>query len=289
MYYIENEQIKVSIQSKGAELNSIYNKKEELEYMWSGDAAFWGKKSPVLFPVVGTLKNDTYYFQDKAYQLSRHGFAREMDFTVTTQTASSITFTLESNEVTIVKFPFLFRLDIIYALHENELSVSYSVTNTDEKDMYFSIGGHPAFKVPLVTGLDYSDYYLEFNKVENAGHWPISKDGLIEMPPSPLLNNTNRLPLTKELFQKDALVFKHLASNAVSLKSGKNIHGFTFHFSNFPYLGIWAAKNADFVCIEPWCGIADNVNTNQQLINKEGIQLLNAKDIFQRTWKVTVF
>ncbi len=289
MYQLENEELKVAIRSKGAELDSIYSKRAATEYMWSGDPAFWAKKSPVLFPVVGTLKNDTYYFDGKAYQLPRHGFAREMEFTVTKQTATSMVFTLESNEATLSKFPFHFRFDITYSIEEDQLSVSYSVVNTGEKNMYFSVGGHPAFKVPLAAGLAYEDYYLEFSETENTGRWPISKDGLIEEAPVPLLNNAIRLSLTKALFEKDALVFKYLASDRVTLKTEKDLHGLTFYTDGFPYLGIWAAKNADFVCIEPWCGIADSVNTDQQLENKEGIELLAPQGSFTRTWIVTVF
>lgn len=289
MYQLENKKLKVAIRSKGAELDSIYLKQAETEYMWSGDPAFWAKKSPVLFPIVGTLKNDTYYFDGKAYQLPRHGFAREMEFAVTKQTAGSIVFTLESSETTLPKFPFHFRFDIIYTIEENQLSVGYSVVNTGKKDMYFSVGGHPAFKLPLASGLDYADYYLEFSETENAGRWPISKDGLIEAAPIPLLNNAIRFPLTKALFEKDALVFKYLNSDRIVLKSEKDPRGLSFHTDGFPYLGIWAARNADFVCIEPWCGIADSVNTDQQLENKEGIELLAPGGSFIRTWTITLF
>ena len=289
MYYIENDQIKVAIQSKGAELDSVYNKIEQVEYMWSGDPEVWGKKSPILFPIIGTLKDDTYYFDGKPYQLPRHGFAREMEFTVTRQTSNAIVFTLESNEATLSKFPFPFRFDITYTVTENQLSVSYRVTNTGNNAMYFSVGGHPAFKVPLAAGLHYHDYYFEFNTVENTGRWPISKEGLIEKFPLPLLIYTNHLPLTKELFHKDALVLKHLSSTQVQLKSHKNKHGLLFDFNGFPYLGIWAAKDADFVCIEPWCGNADSVDTDQQLEHKDGIEPLPAGEKFERTWTITVF
>jgi galactose mutarotase-like enzyme len=275
MFTIENEHLKIVIKAKGAE--------------WNGDPLFWGKKSPVLFPIVGTLKNDKFYFLQKAYQLSRHGFARDREFTVTEQTSSAITFTLESNEATLEHFPFQFRFDIIYNIHENKLDVLYKVTNTGIAPMYFSVGGHPAFKIPLSTGNEYNDYYLEFNEFENSGRWPISKEGLIEMNPVPFLNNSKQVPLTKELFYKDALVFKNLRSTKVKLLSDKSSHGFEFDFTGFPFLGIWAAKNADFVCIEPWCGIADTVNTSQQLPEKEGINYLEPKKNFMRHWSVTIF
>ncbi len=289
MITIENNRIKVSVKSKGAELDSIYNKETKMEYMWSGDPAFWGKKSPVLFPVVGTLKNDTYYFDHKEYSLTRHGFAREMEFMVTGQTSESVQFTLKSNEITFSKYPFSFRFDVIYRVQADQLIVTYNVFNAGNDTLYFSVGGHPAFRVPLKEGTEYSDYYLEFSEQEHTGRWPISKDGLIESSPVPLLNNTSRLELTKELFYADALVFKDLHSTSVNLRCHKDEHGLTFDFTGFPYLGIWAAKNADFVCIEPWCGIADSVSSDQQLKNKEGIIALETGDTFARSWSVKLF
>ena len=289
MFTLENEYLKIEINSKGAELNSIYNKKKNIEYMWSGDPAFWGKKSPVLFPIIGSLKNDTYYFENKAYQLSRHGFAREMEFEVTNQNASAITFTLIRSNATLEKYPFQFKFDIIYSIKDKQLQVTYRVVNKGDisQKLYFSVGGHPAFKLPVLPATSYTDYWLEFNKKENAGRWPISDEGLIKEQPIPLMTDTNRLPLAKDLFYTDAIVFKKLNSTSVKLVSGQSGEIFDFDFTGFPYLGIWAAKGADFVCIEPWCGIADSVNSNQQLTEKEGINMLDSTDQFERTWKFT--
>ncbi|HLK27659.1 MAG TPA: aldose 1-epimerase family protein [Puia sp.] len=284
MFTIENDELAINFNSKGAELQNIYNKQTKLEYMWSGDPNFWGKKSPILFPIVGTLKNDTYYYNGKPYKLSRHGFAREAEFEAENNKKDSITFLLRSNPTTLQNFPFEFELRIIYSLLENSLRVNYEVKNTSVNEMYFSIGGHPAFKVPLKEDENYNDYYLEFNEEETKPRWPISKDGLIETVPEPLLQQTNVLPLSKELFLKDAIVLKNLTSSIVTLRTDKSSHAIDFDFGDFPYLGIWAAKNADFVCIEPWCGIADGVDSNQQLVDKEGINQLHAGSIFQRSW-----
>ncbi|MBS1607566.1 MAG: aldose 1-epimerase family protein [Bacteroidetes bacterium] len=289
MYTIENEIVRVVIKSAGAELESIYNKHTALEYLWDANPVFWAKKSPVLFPLVGTLKKDTYYFEGKSYLLSRHGFARDMDFVVTSQQKDSVTFLLESNNSTLTKYPFSFRFSIIYTIAENQLRVTYKILNTGNKKMFFSVGGHPAFKVPLAVNTAYPDYYLQFNKPETTGKWPISKDGLIQKTPEPFFNNSTHLPLTKDLFYKDALVFKHLNSDKISLLSDKTPHGLEFDFTGFPYLGIWAAKNADFVCIEPWCGIADSVDTNQQLVDKEGINRLGTDETFEKSWTVKLF
>ena len=288
MEYLENEYIKIAVNLKGAELTSLVDKTTSTEYMWNGNPAFWGKHSPVLFPIVGTLKNDTYYYVGKPYHLNRHGFAREMLFTCADKSENSITFSLVSGEETLAKFPFSFRFYITYTLQNKNLAVTYYVINAGAGPMYFSVGAHPAFKVPFATGTVFEDYYLAFEKEENTGRWPISKDGLIEEQPQKLLSG-KKLPLTKSLFYKDALVFKHLNSEQVSLKSDKTDKGFSFQFSGFPYMGIWAAKDADFVCIEPWCGIADSVNTNQDLTQKEGINQLEKGGVFERSWKVNIF
>lgn len=336
MFYLEDPQLKVSIHPKGAELQSIYHKGYGQEYMWGGDPAFWGKHSPLLFPIVGTLKENTYYYMGKAYSLPRHGFARDREFQVERQETSSITFLLNSDAATRANFPFDFELRVTYRLISGEgsargggaasgggtvpgrgaasggatvpgggtvpdegtvsggvmtsgLTTTYSIKNPSHKeDLWFSVGGHPAFKVPLAAGTAYTDYYLEFNKKENAPRWPITKDGLIGAVPQPLLQDTRVLPLTKELFAKDALVLMQFASDSMALRSGKTPRGLRIDFPGFPFLGIWAAPNADFVCIEPWCGVADNVETDQQLTEKEGINRLEPGGSFERTWTLTL-
>lgn len=290
MFSIENKVIKAVINPKGAELTSLVHKEYALEYMWGGDPAVWGKHSPVLFPIVGTLKNNEYVYKGQTYTLPRHGFARDQQFAVESQATDAITFLLKSHESYSLKvFPFAFEFRIRYTLLDNSIAVTYEVTNTDQEDMYFSVGAHPAFKVPLAADTRYADYYLLFDQVEEAPRWPISPDGLIEDMPQPVLTNTNRLSLSKALFQKDALVLKGLKSSRISLESDVTPHGLTMDFPGFPFFGIWAAKNADFVCLEPWCGIADGVGANQQLTDKEGLNKLIAKEVFTRTWTVTLF
>lgn len=288
IHSIENEFLKAEIKTKGAELCGLTDKGTQLNYIWKGDPAFWGKHSPVLFPIVGALKNNTYYYGDKAFELGRHGFARDREFDVFEQSADMIVFLLESNDETLQQFPFAFRFKIRYTLNKKELSVSYHIENPANEPLLFSVGGHPAFALPLVAGTAYEDYYLEFEQEETAGRWPISPDGLIEEAPVPVLNNSKKLPLSKPLFYKDALVFKQLRSQKLTLKTDKAAGGFEFSYPGFPYLGIWAAKNADFVCIEPWCGIADSVTSNQQLTDKEGINVLAPGGVFERTWSVKI-
>lgn len=289
MHQIQSKQLIISIDSKGAELKSVYHKKFDLEYMWSADPRFWAKTSPVLFPIVGTLKENQYRYNEQKFTLSRHGFAREKDFLVTEDVADSITFTLESTEETLAVYPFPFLFSIIYKVEDESLSVTYRIHNTGQSTMLFSVGGHPAFKMPLTEGTEYDDYKIVFDEKESAGRWPISKDGLIEKLPEPFLRDTNELPLTKQLFQKDAIVLKGLKSNSLKLVSDKTEHGFKFHFDSFPFLGLWATPNADFVCIEPWCGIADSVDSEQLLEIKEGIISLLSGETFEVQWKVDFF
>jgi galactose mutarotase-like enzyme len=289
MFTIENEYLTISIRSKGAELDNIYSKKTRLEYLWSGDAKYWSKKSPVLFPIVGTLKNNTYYHNNKPFHLTRHGFARDREFAVTASSTDAVTFTLLADEKTLEVFPFNFQLNITYSLIKNSLQVDYAVTNKGNENMYFSIGGHPAFKVPLEEGLEYDDYYFEFSNTENARRWMISNEGLIEAVTVPLITNDNKLPLSKDLFLNDAVVFKYLNSETITLKTDRSEHGIELTFPGFPFLGLWAPPNADFICIEPWCGISDSVTSTQQLINKEGIHLLTPTLAFDRKWTATFY
>ena len=286
---LENEHLKVRINEKGAELNSVISKDTGLEYMWSGDPVFWGKTSPILFPIVGTLKKDTYYYQNKLYALTRHGFARDSIFQVAAQQEDSLVFSLSSTPASREKYPFDFELQVGYRLIEDNLEVSYDVINRGTDALYFSIGGHPAFKVPLVNGTFYEDHYLQFDQTENSGRWPISAEGLIEAEPVPFLKNSSVLKLTRDLFNEDALVFKNLKSDKISMKSTAHSHGLDFYFEGFPYLGIWAAKHADFVCIEPWCGIADSVSHDQQLVSKEGIQKIFKDESWIRRWRIRVY
>lgn len=288
MQTLKNNQLTVKINPKGAELSSLFNIENQMEYLWNADPTFWGKSSPVLFPIVGALKNDIYRFEGKEYTLPRHGFARDREFIVEKSEENSITFLLTHDENTLKVYPFKFEFRLIYFLKNNSLNVTYSVKNVGENKMYFSVGGHPAFAVPLAEDTAYDDYYLEFNKTENFKRWGLTANGLIERQPFDFMKDTSQLNLTKELFYEDAIVFKNLESTSVILKSDKANRQLKLDFEDFPYIGIWAAKDADFVCIEPWRGIADSTNHDQELTEKEGIEGLDKGDIFEKTWRVTV-
>lgn len=286
MISLFNEALTVTINEKGAELQSI--QLNGLEYLWQADPSYWSKHSPVLFPIVGELKDGKYFFNNKEYRLARHGFARDKIFEAEKISETSALFTLRSSPETLVVYPFHFTFRVEYTLTGSALSCTYHVENISNDFMYFSVGGHPAFKVPLVKNLEYADYMLEFNNddvlTRNLLHKGLIADNTEQLN---LLNK--KLPLKQSLFYTDAIVLKHLKSDEIRMFTEKNAHGLKFKFNGFPHFGIWAAVDARFVCLEPWCGIADGIHANQQLINKEGINKLASNQKWQRTWSVEFY
>lgn len=288
MIFLENEYLKAGIAAKGAELQQLESKETKCSYLWSGDAKFWGKFSPVLFPIVGALKNGTYQYQDQTYSLPRHGFARDQEFSVQQISPTEAEFSLHQNEATLAVYPFNFLLQLHYQLSGNTITCTYKVSNTDKKDLLFSIGGHPAFATAFESNLAYTDCYLKFDQDTVLNYHKISGD-LIANDTVSIALKDHTLPLSHELFYDDALVFKSLKSHCISLLNHKNKHGLDFNFQGFPFFGIWAAKNADFICLEPWQGIADGVEHNQQLQDKEGITQLAPQEKWSRTWSATCY
>ncbi|ACU04754.1 aldose 1-epimerase family protein [Pedobacter heparinus] len=289
MIFLENEQICTSIASKGAELQSLKSKKNNVNYLWNGNPEYWGKFSPVLFPIVGGLKNNTYYFEGKEYQLPRHGFARDKDFQVKQLSATEALLTLSDDEESLKVYPFRFVLQLRYQLSDRAISCTYEVLNPDnEKSMLFSIGGHPAFATSTEGGLKYTDYFLQFNKDTELVYHKVKHD-LIDSETAVIELKEGKLPLNHALFYDDALVLKTLKSDCITLHNHKNKNGIHFRFKNFPFFGIWAAKNADFVCLEPWCGLADGTAHDQHIEHKEGIVTLGPNETFVRKWEVECF
>ncbi|WP_316818926.1 aldose 1-epimerase family protein [Pedobacter nyackensis] len=289
MIFLENDFLKASFSSKGAELQSLIYKQNGVSYIWNGDANYWAKFSPVLFPIVGALKNNTYYFEEKVYELPRHGFARDHNFEAFLISDTEVVFKLSHNEETLKNYPFQFILQLRYTLKGSSLSCKYEVTNpSGNSSLYFSIGAHPAFAVPLTNNLQYTDYFLVFNNDQVLSSYKIN-DNLLTDETVEIDLKDSKLPLNHELFYGDALVFKSLKSDCISICSDKDTHGLHFKFKDFPFFGIWAAKNANFVCLEPWCGIADGITHQQDLKHKEGIIQLAPQQIWDRKWEITVF
>lgn len=277
---ISNSIISASINTLGAEL--IRLEKDSKNYIWSVDETYWNKTSPILFPIVGRLKNDTYSIENKTYELPRHGFARNFEFQIVNQTESSVVFVLESNSETFKNYPFEFELRLEYELDENELKMKYFVENKSEATMPFSIGAHPAFAIEN----SFSDYSLKFNQTEEFISHELDNEQFSNS--FRKINSENgQINLNYSLFEKDALVFKHLESNELTLLKKKE-PVLSVQLEGFPYLGIWTKPNAPFLCIEPWCGLADNVNHNGNIFEKEGINLLHPQDFFSRTIKIKI-
>jgi len=288
MITLENDYIKVSLAAKGAELQGLFSKETKLEYLWNANPKYWAKHSPVLFPIVGSLKNNSFIYQGKHYELPRHGFARDNVFNFEKISGSEGIFTLTQNADTLKTYPFYFELKLKYQLIDRKLKLTYEVKNTGTSELLFSIGAHPAFAVPNTPDTVYEDYYLAFNADEQLTFWKL-EDGLVANETKNIVLNAHKLKLTHELFYNDALVFKNLQSNSISLLNTKNDNGLHFNFEEFPFFGIWAAPDAPFVCLEPWCGVADGVNHNQELSGKEGIIKLGAGKTWSRFWEVVCF
>ena len=271
---LSNNKISASINTIGAEL--IRLEKDNQNYIWTVNETYWNKTSPILFPIVGRLKNDAYTIADKKYELPRHGFARNFEFQILNQTESSVVFVLESNSETLKNYPFEFQLQLEYELDGNELKMKYSVENRSEVTMPFSIGAHPAFAIEDA----FSDYSLQFNEAEEFVSYELENEQFSNS--FRKINSENgQINLDYSLFEKDALVFKHLKSDKLTLLKGNQPY-LSVEFEGFPFLGIWTKSNAPYLCIEPWCGLADNVNHNGNIYEKEGIQLLENKSNFQR-------
>lgn len=275
---IKNDRLTARINPKGAELNSL--KKDDKECIWEGNPEFWGKHSPILFPIVGTLKNNSFSYNDKEYELSRHGFARDNDFTVSEITETSATFCFSSSEETLKVYPYQFELKVIYSLEDDTLKVKYVVINKNSHEMPFSIGGHPAFSLPN----NFENYSLEFEKEETLISYSLQDDLLSDETETFELDK-KQLPLNYSLFEKDALIFKKLESKSIKiLESEKPLLEITF--KDFPNLGIWTKSKAPFLCIEPWFGYSDTLKSNGSILEKEGIILLEENKIFEAFFEI---
>ncbi|MCX3264544.1 aldose 1-epimerase family protein [Pedobacter agri] len=288
MITLENDYLKVSLNAKGAELQGLYSKETEIEYLWNANPKYWAKHSPVLFPIVGSLKDDHFKYKGKSYELPRHGFARDHVFEIEKTSSAEAVFTLTQSDETLKVYPFHFKLKLIYKLIDRKLNLTYEVINTGNETLLFSIGAHPAFAVPNTPNTNYEDYYLAFNTDEKLTYWKL-EDGLVANETGNIELDGHKLNLKHELFYNDALVFKNMQSSCISLLNNKNDYGLHFHFEDFPFFGIWAAKDAPFICLEPWCGVADGVNHDHQLQRKEGITSLAPGKNWERFWEVECF
>ena len=279
---ISNSKLTAQIKHLGAELCSLKNN-SDVEYIWDGNPNFWGKHSPILFPIVGTLKNNSFIYNQKEYTLSRHGFARDMEFELIEKLNNKAIFSLKSSEDTLKLYPFEFELQIIYTLEAKKLIIDYKVENMSKVIMTFSIGAHPAF---FLTG-DFENYSIEFEKEETLDYFLLEND-LVSNTTQKLKTERKQIALNYELFANDALIFKTIESKSLLILKKSNPI-LKVHFEDFPNLGIWTKNKAPFICIEPWFGYSDTIDKFGNLFEKEGIQIIDKDGIFKLSFYIEIF
>ncbi len=290
MFTLKNEKLKIAIKKTGAELCKIASVKNNINFMWDANPEVWGSFAPNLFPIIGALKDNTYIFDKQKYTLPKHSIIRNNEqLELQDQSEDTLTFKLSYNENSLKMYPFKFEFLITYQLIDNRINITHTIKNHGDNIMYFSLGGHPAFKCPVFENEDYANYVLEFEHPENSvTHLINMENGLISNKTKPIFNNSNSLALRHDLFNEDALIFKDLKSKKVTLKS--KLHGaiLSVSYKDFPYLGIWAKPDGNYVCIEPWLGIADSETTNQNLTEKEGILTLIPQQVFKASYSIEI-
>jgi galactose mutarotase-like enzyme len=286
---IENDRLCVKIKSQGAELCSVVSKPQGMEYIWQASQDLWPRHAPVLFPIVGRLKNNAYSYQGQSYALGQHGFARDTRFICVEQSSHQLVFELTASDTTLTVFPFHFSLQIRYTLVDDQLDIAYHVFNPDNKPLYFSIGAHPGFNCPLAPGEAFSDYRLEFPGRDELSCQQLS-DGLLSGKVYPLVLKNHILPVSKALFANDALVLTGSQVSEVKLISGKSGHGVSVQCGDWPCFGIWTKKNTEsFICLEPWYGVADNITASGELTEKPELICLAPLQEFSSRYSIAFF
>ncbi len=284
-YQVANAFLSIRVKDKGAELCSFFDRSRETELLWQADPDVWGRHAPNLFPMVGQVKGGAYQVNGAFYSMGRHGFARDKVFGLAEQSDQHLVFSLEESEDTLKQYPFRFQFRVSYFLMGQHLKVTYSVKNPADAPMWFSAGAHPAFRVPVLEHESYHDYDLVFEKRETKETHRLV-DGLFDGTREPILEDQDVLPLTHHLFAKDALVFHQLTSSWVALKSRTSGRGVKLHSPGWPYYGIWAKTNGDFVCLEPWYGRADDSSSTGIWQEKPGIIRLDSGNTWTASYEI---
>jgi galactose mutarotase-like enzyme len=283
---IKSDLLTATINDKGAELTSLKGP-DGTEYLWQAKKEVWPRHAPVLFPIVGRLKNNKYFYEGNEYELGQHGFARDMKFHRETASGNSCSYRLSSSDETLKNYPFEFILQISYTLTGNTLQTEYIVHNPAAHTLIASIGAHPGFRCPLGQDENYDDYYLEFER-DTLMQTPL-ENGLRAGKTHELKLKSRKLKLTTELFDNDALVFENSQINTVSLKSVRSSRSVKLNCKGWPYFGVWAKKgNHEFICLEPWYGITDNANTTGELPHKDGMHFIEGGEDFKCAFSVTL-
>lgn len=290
-YTIENEKFSVTIDSKGAELSSMRSKQTGIEYVWQAEPSIWARHAPVLFPIIGRLKDKTYSVGGKSYQITQHGFGRDLEFVCTEQSDTSIALTLTPNAYTKPMYPFDFAFTVRYTLEENTLRKQHITTNRGDTDMYYEVGGHDAYNVALEPNETMEDYYVDFGSGDAI--YPLINDDalMITKDKRTVPLEDGKLFLSGELFKLDALILDDCKNRTVSIRSKKSKYVISMEFADFPYLGIWSkytGKDTNYVCIEPWSTLPDASYLDHALENKIGVRKLAPNSSEMLTFTTTI-
>ena len=289
IYTIENEALKVQIADKGAELMSIQTK-DGNEYLWQGDAKYWSDRAINLFPYIARLTEGKYILDEKTYEMTIHGFANYSIFKVSKQEADSIVFELTDSEETLKMYPYAFSFRIIYSLCKNMLQVKFEVDNKSENIMYFGVGGHPGFLVPMEDGLNFEDFYLEFDKPENPVRVGFTETCFLNGEDKEYaLSEGGKILMNHNLFDEDAIVLRDMAK-CVTLKSDKSDRYVKVEYPEMDFLGIWHMPHTDapYVCIEPWSSLPSRQDVIEDLAEKEDLISLEAGKTYENTWTIEI-
>ena len=281
MITIKNEYITAKINELGAELKSLVC--HDLEYIWEGKSEIWSASCPLLFPICGGLKDDKYVFGDKEYTLQKHGYARFKTFEVEAQNDCSVVFLHKSDDDTQKQFPFDYELRVIYSLNERTLKIDYSITNTSDQTMYFSIGSHEGYYTP--EGIE--DYDIIFPNKETLSSY-VLYGNLLSNQQLPIIKESEVLPLYDKYFTVDALVFKDLKSRSATLRNRKTGRALRVDFPDDKFFLLWHKHNSPYICLEPWDGIQDIVGSSFDITEKEGIIALDGECEYNHTHSITI-
>ena len=287
---LKNGTLTLTADTHGAEILSV--KRDGNEYIWCGDSAYWGRHTPILFPFVGQVRGGEYRHKGVRYPMGQHGFARDMEFEFAGQTENSITHVLKWTEETFEKYPFKFELKITHVIEDRQLSVQWEVTNEGDDMMYFSIGGHPAFNVPVFEGEKKTDYYITFGGEKTLKYVCIDLSCAAAdfENPKTLVLDDNKLKITENMFEQDALVFDGHEVKKVGIAFPDGTPYVTMTCEQIPSFGVWSqpAPETPFVCLEPWIGRCDNKGFDGELKDKYGVQSLEAGKTFKAQYEITL-
>lgn len=288
-YTIGNEDLTVTISSLGGGLQSILGK-DGTEYLWQGDVNTWDYSDMNIFPYVARLTKGQYVFEGNTYHMDIHGFVYSSQLEVQNQTATSISFVLCHNKETISCYPFSFTYMIHQELKGNTLEITYEVINEDEKTMYFGLGGHPGFIVPIEEGLKFEDYYLEFKEEKTPYRIGMSDTCFVEGEDRPyMLRQGKYIDLKHNLFDKDAIILKDM-SREVTLKTDKGTKSVTLSYPDMDYLGIWHWPKIEipYVCIEPWTSLPSRQDIIEDISEQSNLISLEAKKRYKNKWTISI-